>query len=287
MRKLLVASLLLLMWMCSGIHVSAQEKMPQVREDGAYYSADQMPVYEGGIEALMQFIRENVKYPQEALNQKITGRVIVQFVIDKSGKPTNFKVIRSVHPLLDAEAVRVLKIMPNWTPGKEKGKNVDVIYTIPVVFNLSEKKEDGPKSILIDIPSTAVKADTMSLQGVWQMCASFDILNGKYSIRTAAFLKILSSDKTFLNLFIDGRGGPSVITAYGTYRPTAKDAYIESITRSYTSPAASGTDNEIHVEFLTENIVSLSFYMPGQTRLWKEIWIRVSGPESKNLGKTL
>ncbi len=286
MRKLLVSSLLLLVWMCSGIQVAAQEKMPQIREDGAYYYVDKMPEYKGGIQALMQYIKENVKYPAEAHSQKISGKVLVQFIVNKQGKATDFKVIKSAHPLLDAEALRVLKAMPEWTPGKDKGKNVDVIFTIPVGFNLVENKEVGPKPLLIDIPSMPMKGDTASLQGVWQMCASFDVLNGKYRIRTAPFLKILASDKTFLNLFIDGRGGPSTIVAYGTYQQTAKDTYIESVTRSYTNPQFSGVNNEIHVEFVTENILSLSFCLPGQTQLWKEMWIRVSGPEEKYSGNT-
>lgn len=84
----------------------------------------------------MTFLQENIKYPKSAQERKIEGRVIVQFVVEKDGTPTEFKVVRSIDPALDEEALRVLKAMPKWKPGMQKGQPVRVKYTIPVSFKL-------------------------------------------------------------------------------------------------------------------------------------------------------
>ena len=84
----------------------------------------------------MKFLAKNIKYPVECMKEKIQGRVIVQIIVDKDGSIKNPKVVKSVHPLLDAEALRVAGLMPNWIPGKVKGENVACRYTIPMQFRL-------------------------------------------------------------------------------------------------------------------------------------------------------
>ena len=87
-----------------------------------------------------------MKYPQIAYENNIQGRVIVQFVVDKDGSITNVQVAQSGgDPSLDKEAVRVVKAMPKWRPGMQKGKPVRVKYTMPVNFSLQEKKPDNKK----------------------------------------------------------------------------------------------------------------------------------------------
>ena len=78
-----------------------------------------------------------MKYPKEALDQGKQGRVIVQFVVNKDGSISNDTIVRSVDPLLDAEALRVVRSMPNWTPGKQKGEAVRTRFTIPISFRLA------------------------------------------------------------------------------------------------------------------------------------------------------
>ena len=96
-----------------------------------------MPAYRGGQQALIQFLSENVKYPEDARKNGIEGRVIVQFVVDKDGSIVKVKVLRSGgDKSLDNEAIRVIKSMPNWKPGTERGKNVRVKYKLPVNFRL-------------------------------------------------------------------------------------------------------------------------------------------------------
>jgi len=79
---------------------------------------------------------KNIKYPKEAIEANITGKVFVQFVIEKDGSITNAKIARSASTLLDAEALRIVNNMPQWIPGKQRGKAVRVAYTLPISFSL-------------------------------------------------------------------------------------------------------------------------------------------------------
>jgi protein TonB len=97
---------------------------------------EEMPGFPGGESALMKFINDNLRYPQLALENGISGRVICTFVIDGRGKVSDIQVIRSVDPNLDREATRVISMMPDWKPGKQRGKPVRVRYTLPIIFKL-------------------------------------------------------------------------------------------------------------------------------------------------------
>lgn len=101
-----------------------------------YQEVEQMPEYPGGISELMKFIATQVKYPVEAQKNGIQGKVYVQFIVSKNGKVTNAKVLKGVSPALDEEAIRVVNLMPDWTPGVHKGQKVDVEYTLPISFAL-------------------------------------------------------------------------------------------------------------------------------------------------------
>lgn len=105
-------------------------------KDEVFMVVEKMPEFPGGIKELMSFLSKNIKYPKAAQENGIQGRVIVQFVVEKDGTPTEFKVMRSVDPDLDAEALRVMKEMPKWKPGMQKGQVVRVKYTLPVTFRL-------------------------------------------------------------------------------------------------------------------------------------------------------
>jgi len=102
---------------------------------------EKMPVYPGGDEALFKFIYENVRYPAEAKEQGIQGKVILRFMVASDGAVEDISVVKGVHPLLDAEAVRVMSILPHWTPGTQGGKPVNVWYSVPVSFSLSSGEE--------------------------------------------------------------------------------------------------------------------------------------------------
>ena len=102
----------------------------------AFAVVEQMPEFPGGMKELMTYLKDNIKYPKAAQDKKVQGRVIVQFVVEKDGTPTEFNVLRSVDPDLDAEALQVLGGMPKWKPGMQKGQVVRVKYTVPVTFRL-------------------------------------------------------------------------------------------------------------------------------------------------------
>lgn len=97
---------------------------------------EKMPEFPGGPEAMNRWLSKNIKYPLLAQENNIQGRVVCQFVVNSDGKIVDVVVVRGVEASLDAEAVRVIKSMPTWTPGKQGGKNVRVKYTLPIRFKL-------------------------------------------------------------------------------------------------------------------------------------------------------
>ena len=100
---------------------------------------EEMPQFPGGMGEAMKFLAQNIKYPVAALQAKIEGRVIVQFLVKENGKVADIKVMRGVSPELDAEAMRVVGLMPDWIPGKQRGKAVAVKYTMPIMFRLQNQ----------------------------------------------------------------------------------------------------------------------------------------------------
>ena len=115
--------------------VIVEEKKPVEKEE-VFQAVEQMPTFPGGEAALMKFLREHIVYPTVAAENNIQGKVIVQFVVTKTGKVGEVKVVRSVDRDLDKEAVRVCKTLPNFTPGRMNGQAVNVWYTLPVQFKL-------------------------------------------------------------------------------------------------------------------------------------------------------
>ena len=108
----------------------------RVEEEKPYDAVEQMTTFPGGEAELMKFIRENLKYPLSAQKEGIQGRVILRFVVSKTGSIENITILRSLEPACDEEAIRLIKSMPRWIPGKQNGNNVPVYYTLPVVFKL-------------------------------------------------------------------------------------------------------------------------------------------------------
>jgi protein TonB len=105
-------------------------------EGDIHQICEEMPDFPGGMRECMYFLSKNIKYPEEAVKNKVEGRVIIQMVVKKDGSIANAKVVRSIDPLLDAEALRVVNLMPKWKPGKNQGEAVRVRYTMPVMFKL-------------------------------------------------------------------------------------------------------------------------------------------------------
>jgi len=106
-------------------------------DDEVFMVVENMPEFPGGDLGLMKYIQKKVKYPPIAKEYNITGKVYISFVVDKSGSVTNVKVVRGVDKNLDAEAVRVIKSLPKYKPGKQRGKAVRVMFTVPINFTLN------------------------------------------------------------------------------------------------------------------------------------------------------
>lgn len=106
----------------------------EIGEDDVYDLVETMPEFKEGLQALVKYLSENIVYPEEAAKEKIEGRVFIAFIVGTDGSVEDARVTRSVHPLLDAEALRVVSGMPKWTPGMQGGEKVRVKYTLPVVF---------------------------------------------------------------------------------------------------------------------------------------------------------
>ena len=116
--------------------VTAQKTVVAKKNQKVFDVVEQMPEYPGGQAALIEYISNNVKYPDDAAKKKVEGKVFVTFVVDTDGKITDVSLLRKVFPSLDAEAIRVISGMPNWIPGKQKGQVVRVKYTVPIMFRL-------------------------------------------------------------------------------------------------------------------------------------------------------
>lgn len=115
--------------------VSAPENNPET----IYVAVEQMPRYVGGEMAMNEFIAKNLKFPEERMDDDITGKVFVRFVVSKDGDVKDAQIMRSLDVAFDKEALRVVNSMPKWIPGKQNGVNVPVYYIVPIAFKLSSK----------------------------------------------------------------------------------------------------------------------------------------------------
>ncbi|BAX81378.1 M56 family metallopeptidase [Labilibaculum antarcticum] len=120
---------------------SAQKDEAYYKDEQVFVTVDQMPEFPGGELEMQKYIAKNVKYPKDAQQKGISGRVFVTFVVNKEGEVDQARVIRGASPSLDAESVRVIKSMPKWKPGKQRGEAVNVSYTVPINFSLEDDKK--------------------------------------------------------------------------------------------------------------------------------------------------
>lgn len=145
------------------------------QDDEIFTIVENMPKFNGKYAEVgfRDYVSKNTKYPAEALEKKISGKIIVEFIIDQQGNLTDAKIMRPIDPLLDAEALRVVKSSPKWTPGTQRGKVVKVKYFFPVTFKFNDDKppvtsgeKEGEKLIIVEdkppVTSTAKKDENTS-----------------------------------------------------------------------------------------------------------------------------
>ena len=129
----LKVALMMLVLLFSFMTSTAQTK----KNNMVYDVVEVMPQFPGGQIAMLKYIMENIKYPKQIMEEGIQGRVTVSFIVEKDGRVSNVRLLRSVQSALDKEAIRVVKSMPKWTPGKHNGKPVRVRFNLPVMFKLN------------------------------------------------------------------------------------------------------------------------------------------------------
>lgn len=135
MKKMILLSMMAVLGLMTA---NAQKTVISQSNQSVYDQVEQMPEFPGGMPAMIEFLQINLKYPKDAIKQQVGGRVMVMFVVETDGTLSNVRVAKKVFPSLDSEAVRVVKTMPKWKPGKEKGRPVRVNFTLPVVFSLKK-----------------------------------------------------------------------------------------------------------------------------------------------------
>ncbi len=118
------------------IVITIPQELPEEEEIPLVFISPIMPEFPGGTKGLQTYIAKNINYPQQAIDEDIQGKVFVRFIINEKGLIEDESVIRSIHPLLDREALRVVKSFPKWKPGMQNGKAVKVWYTVPIVFRI-------------------------------------------------------------------------------------------------------------------------------------------------------
>jgi TonB family protein len=197
----------------------AQTAPPATPPSGAVYTyVEQMPQPPGGMSALMQYLGQTLQYPAEALQQNLEGKVYINFVVSTDGRIEQAKVVKSAHPLLDAEALRVVSQLPAWTPGRQTGRAVNVSYTLPIAFHLPA----APKPLLTT-PRPAAEAYPPRPAG------------GQPALETALQTKLTYPEAArqahtwavfFVQLPIDSLGRPSkvkLLTEMAQQRPPGAD----------------------------------------------------------------
>ena len=175
-----------------------QKEIPQKEE--IFRVVEEMPSFPGGMQKAMEFLAKNIKYPVAAQEAKIEGRVIVQFVVRRDGSVSDIHAVRGVSPELDAEAVRVVSLMPKWNPGKQRGKAVSVKYTMPITFRLqtpAPKSEEEKAPLQLQM-TVANDADASIVSDVKNHLRSY------YTTNLPDSLKVRTSDGKFPLVIIDG-----------------------------------------------------------------------------------
>lgn len=135
MTKIFLAALAACVMTVSA-HAQVNNRQDKASQGKIYDQVEQMPTFPGGTQEFFKYFGHEMKYPKDAFEKKISGKVVVDFVVEKDGSISNVKINKSIYPSLDAEAKRVVEAMPKWNPGKQDGKLVRVKFTMPVSFSL-------------------------------------------------------------------------------------------------------------------------------------------------------
>ncbi len=241
-----------------------------------------VPSFPGGQAAMYKFLQNNIKYPMEAQRKNIQGRVVTQFIINDKGQVIDPVVVRSVDPLLDAEALRVISIMPKWYPGKVKNRTVNVRYTLPIDFSL---RENTPQRETPAVQNHRSEPDlekhlplSDGLPGMWRQVVLRNV-DGEVTEAPTGNYKVLNKDNTFYTFVVWSSGKqadlPTTIGFYGNYTITSDSTFTEKIIEHTLNPAMSGTESELRFRFADPNTL-VQYYKLQHSNQWiPELWRRV------------
>ena len=181
-------------------------------------ASEEMPEFsDGGTAGLMKYLAANIRYPESAKKAGKQGRVIVQFVVCKDGSITNVSTLRDIDPALDAEAIRVISAMPKWKPGRQKGKEVDVKYTVPVMFRLP----DGSQS------ASSKAADDGNMPLILVDGREYTEELSKLPSSSIAFMKVLLGDEGVAQYGEKARHGVIKVTLKKTGNQSAAQEEVQ------------------------------------------------------------
>lgn len=122
----------------NGVDIADLDDHKVIVAEPILVGVEQEPQFPGGLDELMRFIKRNLVYPQQATDMGIEGRVVLRFVVNKNGEVSDIELLRKLDPVCDKEALRVVKMMPKWIPGRQNGRAVPVYYTLPIVYKLNK-----------------------------------------------------------------------------------------------------------------------------------------------------
>lgn len=205
-------------------------------QDSVFQAVEEMPEFPGGMKAMMQFIFSNVKYPAISQENGTQGRVITQFTVGKDGSITDAKVLRSVDPYLDKEALRVISAMPKWKPGKQGGKVVATRFTMPIDFRLpSDEPEERPviSAITLKVDGAVPEEPTLKIRGKE---VTKILVDGK---------EVPISDKEVTKILVDGKEVP-----------------IGEFVENHPAAIGSFAEGDIHVTDATDQVFEVVEEMP-------------------------
>ena len=205
-------------------------------QDSVFQAVEEMPEFPGGMKAMMQFIFSNVKYPAISQENGTQGRVITQFTVGKDGSITDAKVLRSVDPYLDKEALRVISAMPKWKPGKQGGKVVATRFTMPIDFRLpSDESEERP----------VISAITLKVDG---------------AVPEKPTLKI--GDKEVSKILVDGKEVPIGDKEVSKILVDGKEVPIGEFVENHPAAIGSFAEGDIHSTDATDQVFEVVEEMP-------------------------
>ena len=221
---------------------------PQKEGEMVFQVVEEMPQFPGGIQEAMDFLGTHIRYPVSAQEAKIEGRVIVGFVVGKDGSVSDVKVVRGVDPELDAEAMRVVKMMPKWIPGKQRGKTVNVKYTMPIMFRLSpsESKKEAYQHVDLKVEGDANQSNVDAVKDFFKDGRGIKTtatLDGRRNVETDSSLVYAvvvdgvvkgMGAKTLREVPLQAIQSMQVLSAKNAvakYGPKAKDGAIEIKTK--------------------------------------------------------